>query len=68
MQKPLVPAPPVLKDGVYPTFFDQKAFAAKVEYLSQLRQIEDGLRLIEENTIRARIDKVCDSIEKDLKL
>ncbi|MDU4696404.1 MAG: hypothetical protein E6Y08_11350 [Paenibacillus sp.] len=68
MQKPLVPAPPVLKDGVFPTFFDQKVFAAKVEYLSQLRQIEDGHRLLEEKTIRSRIDKVCDSIEKDLNL
>lgn len=68
MQKPLVPAPPVLKDGVRQTFFDQKAFEAKIEYLSQLRQIEDGLRPLEEKTIRSRIDKVCNSIEKDLNI
>lgn len=66
MTKPTVPTPPIMNDGVVRPIFIGPMFAAKIEYLLQLRQIEDGP--LSEQTIRSRIDKVCDSIEKDLGL
>ncbi|WP_379136012.1 hypothetical protein [Paenibacillus sp. sgz500958] len=67
LNKPTVAPPPKRIDGVSAVFLDSKVFAAKIEYLSQLRQIESKC-LIESNTIQSRINGVCDSIEKDLNL
>lgn len=64
MNKQTVRTPPIKVEGVSSVIFDPKTFAAKIEYLQQLRQI-DG-KYILGTSVQQRIDNVCDCIEKDL--
>ncbi|MEK5278626.1 hypothetical protein NSS82_10270 [Paenibacillus sp. FSL H7-0735] len=65
MDKKTIAPPPKRIDGVSSVYFDSKTFAAKIEYLQQLRQTADN-RGVFETSIHSRIDNVCDAIEKDL--
>lgn len=51
-------------------FFYKKGLEAKMDYLAQLRQLNDvsGINLIKGKMLTDRISMVCDSIEKDIGL